>query len=276
MDIQNAILSTTEQLKKYSDTSHLDAELLVMEVTQQTREHLIAYPETALTSHQQKELEKLTQRRIRGEPIAYILGHKEFWSLDLKVTPDTLIPRPETEHLVEWALNNLPAEKNICVADLGAGSGAIAIALAHERSHWTIDATEKYPEALSIAKHNAQRLQLSNINFYSGSWCKALPHHDYTAILCNPPYVTHGDPHLENLKYEPRHALDGGKEGLDSIKIIIRQAKNYLEHKGYLILEHGYDQAKKIKKLLHENGYQNIQDHRDLAGQPRFATATTS
>lgn len=269
---EEALDFTTDKLKNYSPTPHLDAELLLMHATNNSREFILTYPEKLLNEQQADQLENFIERRKSGEPIAYILGYKEFWSLNLEVTPEVLIPRPETEHLVEWALAELPEQK-ISVADLGVGSGAIAIALAHERSEWEIDATDNNEKAIKIAKQNAKRFELKKIHFYVGNWCEALPHHHYTAIFSNPPYINHKDPHLEKLKFEPRYALDGGKDGLDAIKIIIAQAKDYLVPEGYLIIEHGYHQREKIMSLLQKSGYKEIEDHTDLAGIPRFTTA---
>lgn len=264
----------THELTGYSDTAHLDAELLVMQCIQQSREYLLTYPEKTLTQEQWQKLQELVSRRKNGEPMAYILGRKEFWSLKLEVTPDVLIPRPETEHLVEWALDNLPAEKQLYIADLGAGSGAIACALASERPQWIIHATDNSPKALEIAERNAKRHHLDNIEFFYGQWCEPLPKQDYTAILSNPPYVAEHDPHLLNLKYEPREALCGGKDGLEAINKIISQAKKYLAEGGYLILEHGYNQREKVIALMKQAGFQDTEDYNDLAGLPRFVVGS--
>lgn len=271
--IEAAIRQVTADLKPFSDTAHLDAEVLIMLVTKKTREQLFAYPEKTLTKTQQQQLKEYVQRRRQGEPIAYITGHKEFWSLDLLVMPDVLIPRPETEDLVQWVLETLPKDKNLKVADLGVGSGAIAVALAHERPNWQIDATEKQAKALAIAKQNAKRHQLNNINFFQGSWCEPLPQHDYALIVSNPPYIDHNYAHLKTLTYEPKSALDGGQAGLEAIIQIIDQAKSYLAAGGYLVLEHGFDQKEKIIELLQQAGYHAIADHTDLAGLPRFISA---
>lgn len=272
MTFENALNFATEKLKNYSPTPHLDAELLLMHCINNTREYIFTYPEKLLNQQETNQLENLIERRKSGEPIAYIIGYKEFWSLNLEVTPDVLIPRPETEHLIEWALIQLP-EKKLSIADLGVGSGAIAIALADERPDWEIDATDINEKAIALAKRNAKRYQLENIHFYLGSWCEPLPKKNYNAIFSNPPYIDHYDTHLAKLKFEPRYALDGGKNGLDAIKIIIPQAKNYLAPEGYLVIEHGYDQQEKIMKLFEEAGYKDIEDHVDLAGLPRFTTA---
>lgn len=267
-----ALQNITERLNKSSETPHLDAELLLSKAILQTREYILIHPEKELTLAQITELEKFTQRRVAGEPIAYILGHKEFWSLDLEVNKDVLIPRPETEHLIEWALEHLPKKESLFVADLGVGSGAIAIALAKEFPQWHIHGTENNQRALAMAKRNTEHHHITNLDFFLGHWCQPLPRKDYAAILSNPPYIADHDPHLLNLKFEPQSALNGGKEGLAAFQEIIPEAKNYLRPNGYLILEHGYDQRDKVIHLMSQSGFKNIQDHKDLAGQPRFVT----
>ena len=259
----------TQTLTSHSETPRLDAELLVCDVIEQPRVQLFSHPERELTSAEEKQLKKYIKRRMAGEPVAYLVGYKEFWSLRIMVTPDVLIPRPETELLVEWALENLP-EQPLRVADLGTGSGAIAIALAHERPNWVIDATDHSKKALKIAKRNAAWHRTTNIHFYHGQWCQALPDKNYHAILGNPPYIASDDDHLKQLKYEPAAALHGGEDGLEAIRIIIEEAKTYLSESGWLVLEHGYDQRKKIIETMEKNNYKNIEDYVDLAGLPRM------
>lgn len=268
--IKEGIEAYTDELKSHSETPRLDAELLIAAITEQPRTQLFAYPERQLTAAEEKQLKKYVNRRSKGEPIAYILGHKEFWSLDFHVTPDVLIPRPETEMLVEWALDNLPEKETCRVADLGTGSGAIAIALADERPNWIIDATDIFKKALKVAKQNADWYRVANVNFYCGQWCQALPGKNYHAILGNPPYIASHDEHLQNLHYEPRSALSAGEDGLDAIRIIIREAKTYLSENGWLVLEHGYDQSDKIVELMKQNNYRDVKDYPDLAHMPRM------
>ena len=267
----STILATlSRQLVSHSETPQLDAELLLAKITQQTRTQLFAHPEKILSPEEQQELSQVVKRRMTGEPMAYILGHQEFWSLDMKVTSAVLIPRPETEMLVDWALKHLPNHKKQHIADLGTGSGAIAIALAHECPRWMIAATENSEKALVIAKENAARHAVKNVTFYLGHWCDALPRRDYHAILGNPPYIAEKDSHLPHLSFEPQSALVSGKEGLDAIKKIIVTAKDYLCVGGYVVLEHGYDQSEKIFHLMKENNYRDIKDYTDLAGLPRM------
>ncbi len=249
--------------------SSLDAELLLCHVSGLSRGPLHAYPEKVLTPAQYQQFQALVQRRYNGEPLAYLLQQKEFWSLTLEVTPDTLIPRPETELLVELTLAQLPAESVQSIADLGTGSGAIALALALEHPHWRITATDNYPATLAVAQRNAQRLAITNIEFYQGDWLAALPPTHFDAIISNPPYIAEHDAHLADLTYEPSHALSAGSDGLDALNKIIRQAWNYLRGGGWLLLEHGFDQALAVQHQLQTMGYQDVTTHRDLAGHAR-------
>lgn len=259
-----------QQLASCSETARLDAEILLSRVLRKSRAELFTYPETALTKEQREKIMELVKRRLMGEPIAYIVGKKEFWSMNLRVTPDVLIPRPETEMLVEHALNVLPKSEKIRIADLGTGSGAIALALAWERPRWQIDATDNSPIALKVAKANARHYKMKNINFHCGEWCKALPQAVYHAILGNPPYIPEGDKHLRQLKHEPRGSLSGGPDGLSAMKVIIKEAQIYLRTGGWLLLEHGFDQFENMCVLMKDVGYQEVKDYKDLSGLPRM------
>jgi release factor glutamine methyltransferase len=258
-------------LKTQVSNPQLEAELLLARAMRVSRSHLYAYPEQILSTQQLNLLQQMLKRRLQGEPIAYILEEKEFWSLNLRVTPDTLIPRPETELLVELVLHTLPKEISQNVVDLGTGSGAIALALAKERSKWHITATDQSPAALNIAQQNAERLSLGNIEFCQGTWCEALAKHYYHAIVSNPPYIRQEDPHLSqgDLRFEPQSALVSGRDGLDAISAIITQSIHYLLPSGYLFLEHGFDQAVAVRQLLQQAGFLRVKSYRDLAGQER-------
>ena len=271
--IAKAIQSMTTQLNAHTTTPRLDAELLLADACKRPRSFLYAYPEHELTIDTQTRLQELLLRRIQGEPIAYLLGQKEFWSLPLNVTPDTLIPRPETEHIIEWALNQLPYD-DITIADLGTGSGAIAIALAHERPSWSVHATDLSAAALQIAIQNARQHKLDNIEFYMGSWLDALPDQHYTAIISNPPYIANDDPHLTTLSFEPQQALRADDNGFAAFKKIIADANNKLLPNGKLILEHGYNQADALAQLLYQAGFIHIESYCDLAKQTRFIVAS--
>jgi release factor glutamine methyltransferase len=249
--------------------SSLDAELLLCHVSGLPRTTLYAHPKHTLTPEQYQQFQALLQRRSNGEPLAYLLHQKEFWSLILDVTPDTLIPRPETELLVELALTTLPSDTVQHVADLGTGSGAIALALATERPHWRIIATDNYPATLAVARRNAQRLGITNVAFRQGDWLTALPSTYFDAIISNPPYIAEHDTHLANLTYDPLHALSAGNNGLTALYTIIEQALNYLHADGWLLLEHGFNQALAVQQKLHTMSYQEVVTHRDLAGHAR-------
>lgn len=269
--VKDVIEKITNQLTAFSETPRLDAELLVGTITHQTRTELFTHPEKILSQDQQTKLHQWVERRLAQEPIAYIVGKKEFWSLDLDVNSAVLIPRPETEMLVEWLLENLPAEKSLEIADLGTGSGAIALALAIERPHWHIDATDLSAAALKVAAQNAKKHEIENVKFYEGEWCDALPHKSYHVIVGNPPYIKENDSHLPRLtQYEPVSALVSGVDGLTAIQKIMMQAREYLVSGGWLLLEHGYDQQAAVIQLMKKQGYQNVEDYLDIAKMPRM------
>lgn len=275
ISIKSALRSAAGQLQNISEENKLEAEILLMFVLGKPRSFLHAWPEKELTEKELNNYHRLISRRIKGEPVAYIMGEKEFWSLPLKITPDVLIPRPETELLVELALKLSPEKKHCKVADLGTGSGAISLALASERPSWKITATDNSKSALEIAEKNAALLKIKNIHFLSGQWCEALKENNYDLIISNPPYVAESDPYLKqgDLPFEPQQALASGNKGLDDIKIIIQQAQTHLKPGGRLMLEHGYNQEKPVAELLNRAGYKSIQCHPDLAGLPRATIA---
>lgn len=241
-----------------------DADILLAFVLGCTRAQLALKPTPTPT--QQTRYETLLARRTHGEPVAYLTGEKEFWSLTLKVTPDVLIPRPETELLVEWALQFAPHR----VADLGTGSGAIALALAKELPQARIYATDISDAALAVAKNNAEILALRNLEFLSGSFLEPL---DGTldVIVSNPPYVAEHDPHLPALRHEPVLALVSGVDGLDAIREITRRAPDKLKAGGWLLLEHGAEQGAAVRELLKQAGFTRIETRRDLAGHERVS-----
>jgi release factor glutamine methyltransferase len=265
------ILESAIQLFSQLDSARLEAEVLLSHVLRVKRSYLYTWPHCLLTAHQISQFQALCQRRLQGEPIAYLIGHKEFWSLELHVTPATLIPRPETELLVEQALARLPIQSDAQVVDLGTGSGAIALAIARERPHCRVLATDNAPEALVIAQQNAQHLGLHQVQFRVSDWWQTLDQVTAAVVVSNPPYVATTDPHLNqgDVRYEPRHALISGKDGLAAIRLLITQSLVHLEPKGWLLLEHGYNQAAAVQKLLTRQGYAMITTYPDLAGQPR-------
>jgi release factor glutamine methyltransferase len=258
-------------LQTVSDHPARDAEVLLLHVLQVARSHFHAWPERTLTASEQQAYAVCIERFQRGEPVAYIIGHREFWSLDLTVTPATLIPRPETELLVETVLATLAKTAALTVADLGTGSGAIALALATERPHWEVHATDISTAALAVATTNAMRLALTNVTFHAGDWCAALPPVRFDAIISNPPYIALADSAIERRvkASEPHTALFAGADGLSAIRQIIAMAKDHLHPGGYLFLEHGSLQAEAVRCLLEKAGYTKIGLHTDLAGLAR-------
>lgn len=252
------------------ETARLDAELLLAHVLNKPRSYLYTWPEQRLSQDQYTGFLLAIDQRAAGEPVAYLTGHREFWSLDLQVTTEVLIPRPETELLVEIALQLLP-ETTCKIADLGTGSGAIALALASERPDWNIIGTDISTAALNIARSNAKALNLETLEFVASHWFENLPKHNYQLIVSNPPYVANKDPHLHHgdVRFEPQIALKSGADGLQDLRQLISGAQEYLQPNGWLMLEHGYDQAKPITKLLVQAGFTSTKTYHDLAQQPR-------
>jgi release factor glutamine methyltransferase len=247
----------------------VDAELLLAHVLGQSRSWLFAHGDDLLDADAEEKFAALLQRRVAGEPAAYLTGRRGFWRFDLRVTPDTLIPRPETELLVEVALARLPENRALHVADLGTGSGAIALALACERPHAHIVATDASAAALAIAEANARELQLANVEFRRGEWCEPLGDEHFDLIASNPPYITDDDPHLAALRFEPRSALASGADGLDDIRRIVLESVPHLLPHGWLLLEHGHDQGEAARTLLRHAGYIEVETVVDLEQRDR-------
>ena len=245
-----------------------DASKLLGLAINKTQEHLFANLDIEITSSEFKKFKRLTEERKSGKPFAYIKGSQGFYENDFLVSPSTLIPRPETELLIDIALENLDSEKKIKALDLGTGSGIIAITLSEKCPKWEISATDCSIEALNIAKHNAIR----DIDFYCGSWFEPLPQKKFDLIVSNPPYISKNDPHLEDLRFEPLEALVSGNDGLEDIRLIISQSPQFLNKNGLLLLEHGYDQKDRIIKLL-EGSFKNIKAFKDLNGIDRAIIA---
>jgi release factor glutamine methyltransferase len=255
-------------------TPELDAELLLAYVFGTSRARLRSHPEDIGTDAQRHRYLALIERRAAGEPLAYVVGTKDFWSLRLTVTPAVLVPRPETELLVERALALRPEEFGRIV-DLGTGSGAIALTLAHEQPGWQVTATDVSEEALAVARANAESLNLKRVQFLRGSWYEPLVGRTFDLIVSNPPYVAADDPAMHDpaLLHEPRGALTPGPDALASLRAIIDSAPDYLERDGWLLLEHGADQASAVARELVARGLRYVRSHRDLAGHERMTEA---
>ncbi|NEX22109.1 peptide chain release factor N(5)-glutamine methyltransferase [Thiorhodococcus mannitoliphagus] len=256
-------------------TPRLEAELLVCEATGWSRTTLIAWPERALSPRAASRLDALLQRRLAGEPIAYIRGRQAFWTFELKVTPATLIPRPETELLVETALALLNDRTGLDLADLGTGSGAIAAALASERPDWHLMATDRCPAALAVAKENFRELGLHRIAVIGSDWLDAMAPESLDVILSNPPYVAAGDTHLQrgDLRFEPYGALCPGGDGLDDIRAIASAAPRCLRPGGLIAVEHGFDQGAEVRRIFAHHGLEHPETRVDLAGLDRITLA---
>ncbi len=257
-----------------ANEARLEVQMLLQQALGVTRAWLMAHPEQVLNAIQQTAYEAMLKRRLQGEPIAYILGEREFFGLNFKVTPATLIPRPETELLVELALQHIPEQHvPFRVLDLGTGSGAIAISIAHNKPHVEVVAVDASAAAIEVARENAKRLAVSNLTLAKSEWFSALSGQRFNLIVSNPPYVAAGDEHLTrgDVRFEPLSALASGADGLDDIRRIVGDARDFLEPGAWLLLEHGYDQAAQVRDLLQQNGFLEVFSARDLAGIERVS-----
>ncbi|CAI0738407.1 peptide chain release factor N(5)-glutamine methyltransferase [Serratia quinivorans] len=269
MDYQSWLKAAAARLTQ-SDSARRDAEILLGFVTGRARTFLMAFGETLLTQQQQEQLERLLVRRERGEPVAYLIGEREFWSLPLSVSPATLIPRPDTECLVELALERLPSS-SCNILDLGTGTGAIALALASERQDCRVTGVDLQPEAVALAQHNAQKLAIGNAQFLQGSWFAPLAGQTFALIASNPPYIDAADPHLAqgDVRFEPSSALVAQQHGLADLSAIVQQAPQYLQPQGWLLLEHGWQQGESVRALLQAAGFISIATCRDYGDNDR-------
>jgi release factor glutamine methyltransferase len=271
--VSDALHTATMMLTRSSTSPRLDAELLLEHVTGLSRTNFRAIPERELPPNAGWSFQQLVKRRLQGEPVAYIRGQQEFWSLLLEVTPAVLIPRPETELVVERALTHLEKNAHAQVADLGTGSGAIALAIASERPEARVFATDASKEALEVAARNVGRLQLTNITLASGSWFAPLVGRRFDVLVSNPPYIAPDDPDLAGdvRRYEPRAALIAGPTGLEALDLLCSEAPAYLAPGGWLIVEHGWKQAAAVRARLVRHGYSHVRSHADLAGHERVS-----
>ena len=272
MAIAKLIAYGQQHLLATSDSAKLDVELLICFVINKPRTYLLTWPEQMLSLTQTTHFAELLLRRIQGEPIAYIVEMREFWSLPLQVSPATLIPRPDTEVLVELVLNNHSAEGLSCL-DLGTGTGAIALALASEQGAWQIDAVDFSADAVALAKTNASNLNLTQVNIFQSDWFSAVAKNKhYDVIVSNPPYIDEQDHHLAqgDVRFEPKTALVAADSGLADIKIIVSQARNYFNQLGYLYIEHGFEQSIAVQDILADHGYEKIQTFKDYNDNDRI------
>lgn len=280
MNISAALTQGRKEIACATDVPLLEAEILLSHSLQVSRAHLHTWPEKNLEEIQQEMFLGWIARRKKGEPIAYITGHKEFWSLDFLVAPDVLIPRPETELLVELVLSHhLPSHRqntSLTIADLGTGPGTIALSIAHSRPSWVVHATDVSPEALTLAQINAERFQVKNVTFHQGDWCGALPIIPFDIIVSNPPYIAEEDEHLSrgDVRFEPRRALVSAEHGLQDIQQIINESRDYLRPGGLLLIEHGSQQAKNVSAIFEKAGYNYIHTQKDLSQLDRVTFAT--
>jgi release factor glutamine methyltransferase len=288
-------------------SARIEVQCLLQAVLQVDRTHLLAHAEQALNNEQQSRFNELFDRRLKGEPIAYLIGEREFYGLSFKVSPATLIPRPETELLVELALQRIPSDEATShstrpskndvqvagypglsatlsrsrergggrgrVLDLGTGSGAIALSIADARPDAEVVAVDVSKAALKVAQFNAQRLNLGNVKLLHSNWFDAIHGERFDIVVSNPPYVAIGDAHLTlgDVRFEPRAALASGADGLEDIRHIVEQSKDHLNSKGWLLFEHGYDQAVQVRALLQHAGFDSVFSARDLAGIERVS-----
>jgi release factor glutamine methyltransferase len=269
--INNLLSSAAIQLATRSESAQLDAEILLCLAIDKPRSFLRAWPDNELTLYQERLFNQYLDERLLGNPIAYITGYKEFWSRDFKVTPEVLIPRPDTELIIELCLNLIPKNTNTNILDLGTGSGIIGITLAAERPNAQVVACDFSASALQIAQFNALSHHTSNIAFYQSDWFTHIPNQQFDIIVSNPPYIAKDDAHLTqgDLRFEPSSALSADENGLSDIKIIINNAQHYLVPKGHLLIEHGYNQQEAVQDIFRDFNYYNINTHIDLSGQPR-------
>jgi len=273
--IQLILSQSAAALQTISNSAMLDAEVLLCHSLQKNRSYLRTWPEKKLNLEQYTQFKSLLALRLQGTPIAYITGHREFWSRDFLVTPDVLIPRPDTETLIECCLHLIAPEKEANLIDLGTGSGIIAIILSLECPLLTISASDSSATALKVAKENAINHHVSQINFIKSHWFEQIPPQHFDFIISNPPYIDQEDIHLTqgDLRFEPSSALIAANKGLQDIVTISEQSRKYLKKGGYLVFEHGYNQKRPVHHILSQYNYQNIHCVHDLSGHARVTYA---
>ncbi|WP_278382441.1 peptide chain release factor N(5)-glutamine methyltransferase [Pseudoalteromonas distincta] len=272
--LEQAIAAGADLLASSSESAKLDAQVLLLHILQKPRSYLFTWPEHALSDEQQSQFNVFIQRRLKGEPVAHITGLREFWSLSLEVNATTLIPRPDTETLVEQALEiALPATAK--VLDLGTGTGAIALALGSEMPNWQITAVDRVSDAVALATRNQQRLAINNVHVKQSNWFSELHGEKFNLIVTNPPYIESSDIHLNqgDVRFEPLSALVADDCGMSDIKQIITQSRDYLSSNGYLLIEHGFEQGEAVRHFFEKMAFVNIKTVKDLGNNDRVTLA---
>jgi len=275
MTIESLLKTASIKLAVCSDSPKLDAKLLLASALERDTTYLFTWADKTVLPEQESAFEQLLDRRLNGEPIAYILGTQEFWSLPFYVSPATLIPRPDTETLVELVLNDWQ-QSQLNLLDLGTGTGAIALALASEQTNWQITAVDYSEDAVELAQKNARNLQLEQVKIKQSDWYKNIEQHSlFDVIVSNPPYIDEQDPHLKqgDVRFEPKSALVANNEGLADLSLIIEQGRRFLKASGKMYLEHGYQQGQQVRALFDKFGYQNATTVKDLSGNDRITWA---
>ena len=271
--IDDALTEAVDALSVASESPRLDAELLLAKALDVPRSYLFAHPEEEMDPAAAARFQQTINKRADGIPLAYITGEKEFWSMTLMVSPATLVPRPETETLIDHALTIIPQAGSLRILDLGTGSGAISLAIARERPLCEVVATDVSEDALAVARINARNHSIPNIEFLQGSWLEPVAGQFFDVIVSNPPYVTESDPALRSLRHEPRDALAAGSDGLDAIRIICAQATDVINRGGTLLIEHGSEQEAAVRDILIAHAWTDITLAKDLSMLPRVTIA---
>lgn len=277
MNIQQALQHARQILSAHAapeagESTDIDAQVLLCHVLQCNSAYLMTWPEKDLDENQAASFSQLIAQRKQGFPVAYLTGQREFWSLCFSVDNSTLIPRPETETLVEFILQKFADRKNLKLLDLGTGTGAIAIAIASEKPGWNIFASDVSEQALALAEKNSAQHKTANTRFIHSDWFSNIDEQHFNIIVSNPPYIAENDPHLQggDVRFEPKSALTAGETGMDDIEHLCAQAKNHLQKNGWLIVEHGYNQAQRVANCFTENTYAQIEQRNDLSGHTRM------
>jgi release factor glutamine methyltransferase len=272
MNIKQALQQAGKKLADSSPSAMLDAQVLLTYVLRCNTAHLAAWPEKTLSEDQLADFQKLVNRRQQGVPVAHLTGSREFWSLDFSVDDSTLIPRPETETLVEYLLENFGDRENLKLLDMGTGSGAIAISIAREKPGWEIVASDISEQALKLARQNCSYHDTGNVTLIHSDWFQSIDQENFDIIISNPPYIASDDPHLTqgDVRFEPESALSSGATGMDDIEHICSHAKEYLLKNGWLMVEHGYNQKQLVADCFARNGFSEIEQRQDLSGHTRM------